>query len=588
MDKTKNISLGGFSFLIEENAYTALSQYLAEVRQHLQHNSDRDEIIFDVEQRMAELLKDRTANREVIMHQDVLYLIEVLGKPEQYVEDEEADKATNAAPEATAKAFSTNKPLYRDIDNCKIGGVLSGLAHYFNISPTMLRIAFTVLFTIFFMLGDWGWFSPMTGNRWLFPFNSISWAMLALYILFWIIVPAALTTAQKLEMQGAAVTLDSLASYKSSSTTSTEWHKSYSDKILWGVIGGLAQYTSASSTWLRLIYLLLILVCLPVYVGISIALIAAYLVLTLLLKPETVAPSAEPNSNPTAASTSAVPKSNPKRGSLLLTVILVILALPLLFSLIAVIMGIFGLTSASGLSLLLLDDYLPFMISSPIQRFALYSSVFLLLLVPLSLLILVVVRLSYKRFRGTRVWAILTFIAFIAALIGLSISVGSTAKEFFIENNFERKISVPTTSDTLHISIKSKYDNSLVLTVDADTLLVQYESYLRDILPTNETEPYLLCRQTARGRTGSQAAQNAKNIRIPLEIKDNHIAIPEYYEIIRGNTYRGQNVYYQLYLPVGKYIKNAKSYYSPYNKATYRLKEDGLYLMTKDSLQLVN
>ena len=578
MDKTKNISLGGFSFLIEENAYTALSQYLAEVRQHLQHNSDRDEIIFDVEQRMAELLKDRTANREVIMHQDVLYLIEVLGKPEQYVEDEEADKATNAAPEASAQAFSANKPLYRDIDDCKIGGVLSGMAHYFNISPTMLRIAFAVCLILSFVVS----------YRWIFLFNGVSWAIIILYILLWMIVPAAVTTAQKLEMQGAAVTLDSLASYKSSSTSSTEWHKSYSDKILWGVIGGLAQYTSVSSTWLRLIYLLLILICIPVYVGISIALIAAYLVLTLLLKPETVAPSAEPNSNPTAASASAVPNSNPKRGSLLLTVILAALTLPLLFTLIAIIMAIFGLTSASGLTLLLLNDYLPFLISSPIQRFALYSSVLLLLLVPLSLLILVVVRLSYKRFRGTRVWGILTFIAFIAALIGLIISVGDTAKEFFIENNFERKINIPTTSDTLHISIKTKSGNSLALTVDADTLLVQRESYLHNILPTNESEPYLLCRQTAMGRTRSQAAQNAKNIRIPLEIKDNHIAIPEYYEIIRNNTYRGQNVYYQLYLPVGKYIRNAKSYYSPYNKATYRLKEDGLYLMTKDSLQLVN
>ena len=578
MDKTKNISLGGFSFLIEENAYTALSQYLAEVRQHLQHNSDRDEIIFDVEQRMAELLKERTANREVIMHQDVLYLIEVLGKPEQYVEDEEADKATNAATEATAKAFSTNKPLYRDIDDCKIGGVLSGMAHYFNISPTILRIAFAVCLILSFVVS----------YRWIFLFNGVSWAIIMLYILLWMIVPAAVTTAQKLEMQGAAVTLDSLASYKSSSTSSTEWHKSYSDKILWGVIGGLAQYTSVSSTWLRLIYLLLILVCIPVYVGISIALIAAYLVLTLLLKPETVAPSAEPNSNPTAASASAVPNSNPKRGSLLLTVILAALALPLLFTLIAIIMAIFGLTSASGLTLLLLNDYLPFLISSPIQRFALYSSVFLLLLVPLSLLILVVVRLSYKRFRGTRVWGILTFIAFIAALIGLIISVGGTAKEFFIENNFERKINIPTTADTLYISIKTKSGNSLALTVDADTLLVQRESYLRNILPTNESEPYLLCRQTAMGRTRSQAAQNAKNIRIPLEIKDNHIAIPEYYEIIRGNTYRVQNVYYQLYLPVGKYIKNAKSYDSPYNRATYRLKEDGLYLMTKDSLQLIN
>ena len=578
MDKTKNISLGGFSFLIEENAYTALSQYLAEVRQHLQHNSDRDEIIFDVEQRMAELLKDRTANREVIMHQDVLYLIEVLGKPEQYVEDEETDKATNAAPEASAQAFSANKPLYRDIDDCKIGGVLSGMAHYFNISPTMLRIAFAVCLILSFVVS----------YRWIFLFNGVSWAIIILYILLWMIVPAAVTTAQKLEMQGATVTLDSLASYKSSSTSSTEWHKSYSDKILWGVIGGLAQYTSVSSTWLRLIYLLLILICIPVYVGISIALIAAYLVLTLLLKPETVVPSAEPNSNPTAASTSAVPNSNPKRGSLLLTVILAALALPLLFTLIAIIMAIFGLTSASGLTLLFLNDYLPFLISNSIQRFALYSSVFLLLLVPLSLLILVVVRLSYKRFRGTRVWGILTFIAFIAALIGLIISVGGTAKEFFIENNFERKINIPTTADTLYISIKTKSGNSLALTVDADTLLVQRESYLHNILPTNESEPYLLCRQTAMGRTRSQAAQNAKNIRIPLEIKDNHIAIPEYYEIIRGNTYRGQNVYYQLYLPVGKYIRNAKSYYSPYNKATYRLKEDGLYLMTKDSLQLVN
>ncbi|MBB1568854.1 MAG: PspC domain-containing protein [Capnocytophaga sp.] len=578
MDKTKNISLGGFSFLIEENAYTALSQYLAEVRQHLQHNSDRDEIIFDVEQRMAELLKERTANREVIIHQDVLYLIEVLGKPEQYVEDEDADKATNAAPEASAQAFSANKPLYRDIDDCKIGGVLSGMAHYFNISPTMLRIAFAVCLILSFVVS----------YRWIFLFNGVSWAIIILYILLWMIVPAAVTTAQKLEMQGAAVTLDSLASYKSSSTSSTEWHKSYSDKILWGVIGGLAQYTSVSSTWLRLIYLLLILICIPVYVGISITLIAAYLVLTLLLKPETVAPSAEPNSNPTAASTSAVPNSNPKRGSLLLTVILAALALPLLFTLIAIIMAIFGLTSASGLTLLLLNDYLPFLISNSIQRFALYSSVFLLLLVPLSLLILVVVRLSYKRFRGTRVWGILTFIAFIAALIGLIISVGGTAKEFFIENNFERKINIPTTADTLYISIKTKSGNSLALTVDADTLLVQRESYLRNILPTNESEPYLLCRQTAMGRTRTQAAQNAKNIRIPLEIKDNHIAIPEYYEIIRGNTYRGQNVYYQLYLPVGKYIKNAKSYDSPYNKATYRLKEDGLYLMTKDSLQLVN
>ena len=470
MDKIKNISLGGFSFLIEENAYTALSQYLAQVRQHLLHNPDRDEIIFDVEQRMAELLKDRTANREVVMHHDVLYLIEVLGKPEQYVEEEEQQQPDSSA-NATSQTFSATKPLYRDIDDRKIGGVLSGIAHYFSINPTKLRIAFAILFALFFT----------SGGRWFLPFHSVSFVMLVLYLIFWIVVPAAVTTAQKLEMQGTAVTLDSL-----------------------------------------------------------------------------------------------------------LTIIFAVLALPLLFTLVAVIMGIFGLTSASGLSLLVLNDYLPFLISNYTQRIMLYGSVFLLLLVPISLLILVIVRLSYKRFRSTRLWGILTLAAFIGGLIGLGISGTTIAKSFLVQNHIQRKISIPTTADTLYLSIKTKHGNSLALTVDTDTLLVQRESYLRNILPTNEAEPYLLCNQTAMGKTHSQAAQNAKNIRIPLDIKDNHIAIPDYYEIIRGNTYRGQSVHYQLYLPVGKYIKSAKKGEQPNIKFPHLLLEDGLYQMTKDSLRLVN
>ena len=494
MDKIKNISLGGFSFLIEENAYTALSQYLAQVRQHLLHNPDRDEIIFDVEQRMAELLKDRIANREVVMHHDVLYLIEVLGKPEQYVEEEEQQQPDSSA-DATSQTFSATKPLYRDIDDRKIGGVLSGIAHYFSINPTKLRIAFAILFALFFT----------SGGRWFLPFHSVSFVMLVLYLIFWIVVPAAVTTAQKLEMQGTAVTLDSLATYKANTPPA-------------------------------------------------------------------------PPSNSTA----------PKRGSLLLTIIFAVLALPLLFTLVAVIMGIFGVTSASGLSLLLLNDYLPFLISNYTQRIMLYGSVFLLLLVPISLLILVIVRLSYKRFRSTRLWGILTLAAFIGGLIGLSISGTTIAKSFLVQNHIQRRISIPTTADTLYLSIKTKHGNSLALTVDTDTLLVQHESYLRNILPTNEAEPYLLCNQTAMGKTHSQAAQNAKNIRIPLDIKDNHIAIPDYYEIIRGNTYRGQSVHYQLYLPVGKYIKGAKKGEQPNIKSPHLLLEDGLYQMTKDSLRLVN
>jgi len=105
MDKIKNISLGGFSFIIEETAYNALNNYLNEVRNHLNQNTDREEILYDVEQRMAELLKVRLKEREVVIGQDVQYLIEVLGRPEQYVESEETSSAE------TKFTFSSSKNM---------------------------------------------------------------------------------------------------------------------------------------------------------------------------------------------------------------------------------------------------------------------------------------------------------------------------------------------------------------------------------------------------------------------------------------------------------------------------------------------
>ena len=88
MDQTHNISLGGFSFVIENNAAKELSSYLAKVRQFLGASPDTDEILTDVEQRMAELLRVRMQNTEVVTSSDVAYLIQVMGQPEQYVDTE--------------------------------------------------------------------------------------------------------------------------------------------------------------------------------------------------------------------------------------------------------------------------------------------------------------------------------------------------------------------------------------------------------------------------------------------------------------------------------------------------------------------
>ena len=142
MDKTHNISLGGFSFTIENDAYQKLSTYLMKVRQFLGDSSDTNEIIFDVEQRMAELLKAHTQTVEVVTQEDVDYLIEVLGKPEQYV-----DESQEAITEEKRTKFSfKGRKLYRDMDDKKIGGVLSGISYYFQIDVSLLRIIFLLLF----------------------------------------------------------------------------------------------------------------------------------------------------------------------------------------------------------------------------------------------------------------------------------------------------------------------------------------------------------------------------------------------------------------------------------------------------------
>ena len=118
MDKTHNISLGGFSFLIEDKAYHELSKYLNDVRKYLGKTPDTEEIIYDVEQRMAELLKSQMNGREVIVNQDITYLIEVLGKPEQYIDAEEENqemKFTADEKQNRVVEFFRHKKLYRDM-----------------------------------------------------------------------------------------------------------------------------------------------------------------------------------------------------------------------------------------------------------------------------------------------------------------------------------------------------------------------------------------------------------------------------------------------------------------------------------------
>lgn len=181
MNKTTTISLGKLFFHIDEEAYRLLSEYLRNIKLYLSHEESREEIIADIEARIAELfMQYMKSDREVVSVADVQEVIAVMGNPEDYkVEDEEP---TSFSP----KKVLSSKRLFRDPDNFYLGGICSGLAQYLTIQVVWVRVLWIV-------------FSFLTQGLFVL-----------LYVILWIVTPRAKTTADKLSMKGEPVNLDNI------------------------------------------------------------------------------------------------------------------------------------------------------------------------------------------------------------------------------------------------------------------------------------------------------------------------------------------------------------------------------------------
>ena len=145
MNTTKDIHLSHVKFTMDDEAYIILKSYLNKLTIAFSSNSSKNEILEDIESHIAELFSANSSINRVISVSDVNNAIDVLGTPEELAEDEnEQDKPS--------KNTNTNKKLFRDTDDSYVGGVASGLAHYFGISPAWIR----VLFILFFFLMVFG------------------------------------------------------------------------------------------------------------------------------------------------------------------------------------------------------------------------------------------------------------------------------------------------------------------------------------------------------------------------------------------------------------------------------------------------
>jgi phage shock protein PspC (stress-responsive transcriptional regulator) len=182
MNKTVNINIGGLVFHIDEDAYQKLTRYFEAIKRSLSNSSGKDEIMKDIEMRVAELLTEKEkSDKHVINNKDVDEVIGVMGQPEDYrLDDDGDDKAVEPF-----YPYTKSKKLYRDKDRATIAGVCTGLGHYFGIESVWIKI--------FFILLIWA-----------------GGAGIIAYLVLWIATPKAITTTEKLEMTGEPVTISNI------------------------------------------------------------------------------------------------------------------------------------------------------------------------------------------------------------------------------------------------------------------------------------------------------------------------------------------------------------------------------------------
>lgn len=188
MNKTVTVNIGGMVFHIEEQAYDQLKKYLEAIRGYFTSSDGRDEIIQDIESRVAEMFSERIGtSRQVVIASDVEHVINTMGRPEQVAgtdEENSENKSSSSSAGSTSEGRGYRR-LYRDPDDKVIGGVCGGISHYIGIDPIWLRLIFAIAF---FVMG--------TG--------------LLLYILLLVIVPKAKSTTEKLEMKGQPINIDNI------------------------------------------------------------------------------------------------------------------------------------------------------------------------------------------------------------------------------------------------------------------------------------------------------------------------------------------------------------------------------------------
>ncbi|MCH2032128.1 MAG: PspC domain-containing protein [Tenacibaculum sp.] len=501
MNKTININLGGFFFHIDENAYQKLKRYLDAIARSLSDDPQgKNEIISDIEARISELLSERiTDARQVVNEGDIDEIITIMGQPEDYTEAEETYN-DNSSYNYSKRTKSSNKKLFRDREDKFLGGVASGLAHYTNIDTIWVRL--------FFILT-----AVTTGFGFL------------IYIILWVLLPEAKTTAEKLQMEGEDVNIGNIEKkirneFEYLSTKLKDGASEITEKISSADYEKLRNQTKS---------------------GFQDFLDTVGKILSALFKV----------------------------FGKFMGILLVFIAGVVLISL------IFAMFSISSLEILGFEGdfvhYPPFFYDSVLPNWLLTLFGMLLVAVPILALLILGLRILSPNLRRVStttslslfgIWLVsLFFIGFSGVEFATSkaqSAVKVSKKSILFNPEEPLKIGVKNDDEIYYQHNLRRRDNAIEVYIDDEK--AKYSNDIKiDVAKSDSDEAYIEIKKESEGRKRKDALDNAEKIKYKFNLDNNKIVFDAFFLSEYRNIWKDEEVYLTVYIPEGTtvYFENS-------------------------------
>ncbi len=497
MNKTVNINLAGIFFHIDENAYLKLQRYLEAIKRSFTDSQGQSEIISDIEARISELFTERIkTEKQVIGMKEVDEVITIMGQPEDYLVDDEIFEDDPR----TYKTKSSAKKLFRDTDNSYIGGVSSGLGHYLGIDVVWIRLLWVLL-----ALGSGGTF-------------------IFIYILFWVLVPEALTTSDKLTMTGEPVNISNIEKKIKkgiddvSETVKNVDYQKYGNKV-----------KSSSQTFFDAIgnVIMFFLKIFAKFIGL----------------------------------------------------ILIIIGATTIFSLFVSLLSL----GTSSIFEPWWMDYPDALISSGVPIWLGSIMLFFLIGIPAFFILYLGLKILINNLKSIGNVAKFSLLGlWLLSIVGLIITSVKWTSEFALDSSVSDKQElVYNTSDTLNIKMVASsldsYENGMyrnngfeVKYNENDEKVIYSRNIRLALRSTKDSVAYIQVEKEAKGKDYIQAKERAQSINYNYALSNNELLLDNFLLTDYDNKFREQNIELFLYLPEGTYIdlnRNTRSFLNHYRSS---------------------